>query len=223
MRVIPFSNQVKFIPKDSKSDRITPAAWFTVTETDIAIAESGSGGTTANIADPNNSPGGAAAAGGSGGSTLEDLIPLINNVTPREDTFIQLLEPTTVPYVLIASAGTNLADPALLRYQWQVKDSGTNTYVDISGANSASYSVAAGLTVAVDDGDCYRCKITHLGTAVNSPQYTSKYEFDIRRTITITSQPVLAGPGVAGDTLTLTVAATISSDVVSFQWQLKEK
>ena len=222
MRVIPFSNQVKFIPKDSKSDRITPAAWFTVTETDIAISESGSGATTANIADPNNSPGGAAAAGGSGGSTLEDLIPLINNVTPREDTFIQLLEPTTVPYVLIASAGTNLADPALLRYQWQVKDSGTNTYVDISGANSVSYSVAAGLTVATDDGDCYRCKITHLGTAVNSPQYTSKYEFDIRRTITITSQPELLSSAVAGDTLTLTIAATISSDVVSFQWQLKE-
>lgn len=222
MRVIPFSNQVKFIPKDSKSDRITPAAWFTVTETDIAISESGSGATTANIADPNNSPGGAAAAGGSGGSTLEDLIPLINNVTPREDTFIQLLEPTTVPYVLIASAGTNLADPLLLRYQWQLKASGTNTYVDISGANSVSYSVAAGLTVATDDGDCYRCKITHFGTAVNSPQYTSKYEFDIRRTITITSQPVLAGPGVAGDTVTLTVAATISSDVVSFQWQVKE-
>ncbi len=223
MRIIPFSNQVKFIPKDSKSERITPAAWFTVTQTDIAIAESSSGATTVGIADPNNSPGGGGGAGGGGGGTsLEDLIPLINNVTPLEDTFIQLLEPTTVPYVLIASAGTNLADPALLEYQWQLKDSGTNTYVDIAGANSASYSVPVGMTVANADGDCYRCKITHSGTAVNSPQYSSKYEFDIRRTITITTQPELAGSGVAGDTVTFAVAATISSDVVSFQWQLKE-
>lgn len=221
MRITPFSNQVKFIPKDSKGDRITPAAWFTVTETDIAIAESSSGATTANIADPNNSPGGGGGAGG-GGASLEDLIPLINNVSPREDTFIQLLEPTTVPYVLIASAGTNLADPALLRYQWQQSIDGAVSWSNIPGEVYTTLSLQSGMTVANDDGDCYRCKITHLGTAVNSPQYTSKYEFDIRRTITITTQPALAGSGVAGDTLTLTIASTISSDVVSFQWQLKE-
>ena len=104
MRIIPFSNQVQFIPKDSNSGEITPAAWFTVTSTDIATAKSGAGGSTANIADPNNSPGG----GGGAGTSLEDLIPLINNVSPREDTFIQLLEPTTVPFSLICMSQTKV-------------------------------------------------------------------------------------------------------------------
>jgi len=222
MKIQPFSNQIKFIPKDSKGDRITPVAYFSVTETDIAIAESGSGATTADIADPNNAPGGGSAGGGGGGTTLVDLIPLITDVAPSEDTVIQLSEPTTVPYVLTATADTNLADPLLLGYQWQLKDSGTNSYVDIAGANSTSYSVPAGMTVANADGDSYRCKITHSGTAVNTPQFTFPYVFDIRRTITITTQPTLTGSGVAGDTLTLNIAATISSDVISFQWQLKE-
>jgi len=223
MKIIPFSNQVKFIPKDNNGDGIIPAAWFTVTETDIAIAESGSGATTADIADPNNAPGGGSAGGGGGGGTrLVDLIPLIINVAPSEDTVIQLSEPTTVPYVLTATADTNLADPLLLGYQWQLKDSGTNSYVDIANANSTTYSIPAGMTVANADGDSYRCKITHSGTAVNTPQFTFPFVFDIRRTITITSQPELVGSGVAGDTLTLSVAATISSDVISFQWQLKE-
>lgn len=219
MRIIPFSNQVQFIPKDSNSGEITPAAWFTVTNTDIAIAESSSGATTANIADPNNSPGG---GGGGAGTSLEDLIPLINNVRPNENTVVSLLEPTTIPHVLIASAGVNLADPLLLGYQWQKKENGTNTYLDIAGANSPSYSVASGLTVAADDGDSYRCKITHTGTAVNSPQFTFPYVFELRRTITITSQPQLTSSATAGSTITLNVIATISSDVIDYQWQLKE-
>ncbi len=218
MRIHPFSNHVQYIPKDGKERQIFPADWYVVTETDIALMQSGSGPSTIDISDPENPPSG---GGDGGGTTLEDLIPLITDVTPTEDAVIQLLEPTTVPYVLIAAADTNLVDPALLIYQWQLKDSGTNSWVDVAGANSSSYSVAAGMTVAVDGGDSYRCKITHLGV-VNSPQYTSQYEFVIRRTIAITSQPTLAGPGVAGATITLTVAATISSDVVSFQWQIKE-
>jgi len=223
MKIQPFSNQVKFIPKDNKGDGIIPVAYFTVTETDIAIAESGSGATTADIADPNNAPGGTAATGGGGtGTRIADLIPLIIDVAPGEDTIIKLAEPSLSPYVLTASADTNLADPLLLGYQWQVKNSGTNNYVDISGANSTQYVVPLGLTVANDDGDCYRCKITHSGTAVNTPQYTFKYEFDIRRTITISTQPELAGAGVAGDTITLNVAAIITSGVIAFQWQLKE-
>ena len=131
-------------------------------------------------------------------------------------------EPSGSATVLIASANTNIADPLLLVYQWQKKENGTTTWNDIPAATSVQYSIPAGLTVVNDDGDRYRCKITHTGTAVNSPQYTFDFVLNIRRTITITAQPELLSPGTAGDTITLNVAATISSDVISFQWQLKE-
>jgi len=220
----PFSNRVKYIPKGRRGrfekNQIYPVEHYRVTETDIAAANSGAGGAaTSGLVDPNNSPGG----GGGGGVSLADLVPLIIEVEPQGDNFVLTdFEPSTNAFVLTTTAGTRNADSGLLQYQWQKSDSGIDgPWNDIPGETNQSFTVPTGLIIADDQDDMYRCVVSHP-VCVNSPQYSSSHTINLRRVISIISQPS-ASPGLdPGDVDSFSVSATITSGAIGYQWQKKE-
>jgi len=220
----PFSNRVKYVPKGRRGrfekNQIYPVEYYSVTETDIAAANSGAGGaSTSSLADPNNAPGG----GGGGGTSLADLVPLIIEVEPQGDNFVLTdFEPSTNTFVLTTTAGARNANAALLQYQWQKSDSGIDgPWNDIPGETNQSFTVPTGLTIANDQDDMYRCVVSHP-VCVNSPQYSSSHTINLRRVISIISQPS-ASPGLdPGDVDSFSVSATITSGAIGYQWQKKE-
>lgn len=220
----PFSNQIRYIPKGRRGrferNQVYPVEYYRVTATDIAAASSGAGGAaTSGLVDPNNAPGG----GGGGGVSLADLVPLIIEVEPQGDNFILLdNEPSTTAFVLTVTAGTRNANAASLTYQWQKSDSGIDgPWNDIPGETGQSYTVPTGLTIADDQDDLYRCRIDHP-VCVNSPQFSSTWQINLRRVITIISNPT-STPGIdPGDVESFSVSATVTSGPISYQWQKKE-
>ena len=227
-KVSPFTNMVKFIPKGRRGPEgmVKPASYYEVSSADISLIDR-SGGSSGNIAPSSsgfvNPTGGGTANddGGGGGIQIEDLVPSITNVSPTVDTTLLLNEVTTDTQELTVSADTNIADPALLAYQWEQSTDGGSTWTAITGETGTTYTIPAGLDFATNDNEKYRCEITHPDV-VNSPQYTGVTTLDIKRTITISAQPTLVGGSANnGSTTTFTVTASITSGTIDYQWQYK--
>lgn len=112
---------------------------------------------------------------------------------------------------------SNLTGPAF-SYQWKKQESTGGSFVSISGATSSSYTTPT-ISFANDYNDKYLCLISEP-YAQNSPYTTNQLYLNVRRVITITSQPASVN-SFAGSTATFNVSATITSDVITYQWQKK--
>lgn len=113
---------------------------------------------------------------------------------------------------------SNLAGPAF-SYQWRKQESSGGSFSNISSATLASYTTPT-ISFANDYNDKYLCVISEPYSQ-NSPYTTNQLYLNVRRLITITSQPTVAASYVAGGAATFTVTATITSDVITYQWQKK--
>ena len=217
----PYSNQKKWIPKDRRVPMgyIHPADHFNVNQQDIAVGESGAGGAaTSDIAEPNNPPSGVGGDGSAPGS-ITNLVRSITSVIVTPET-ISGTEPTGSPVVLSVVVEDNRLDRSLLTFQWQRQDYNTTTWNDISGERTETFTVSSGLTVANDNGDKYRCVVSHPN-AVNSPSESNEVAVTVTRVIEITD-PVQLGLVVPqGSTKTFDAIATISSGTMNYQWQVK--
>lgn len=101
-------------------------------------------------------------------------------------------------------------------YQWQRSDDGGANYNPIGGATSASYTTPT-LVYADDNNDRYRVVVSLVGSAsdVTSNHATQT----VLRVINITSQPQDRAV-IEGATAAFTIAATITSDSITYQWQI---
>lgn len=131
--------------------------------------------------------------------------------------FITVNESTTAS-MSVSPTISNLAGPTF-SYQWRKQESSGGSFSNISGATLASYTTPT-ISFANDYNDKYLCVISEPYSQ-NSPYTTNQLYLNVRRVITITSQPTAAASYVAGITATFTVTATITSDVITYQWQKK--
>src|SRR5262249_28306396 len=94
-----------------------------------------------------------------------------------------------------------------ITYQWQKMDSGTSTFVNISGATSASFSISS--TAAADNGDQFRCVVSNSGGSTTSSAAT----------LTVTAAP--ASPSRGAHPLALvpfnSPAGTLSTSPITTQ------
>lgn len=100
-------------------------------------------------------------------------------------------------------------------YQWNRSDDGGNNYTQVAGATSASYTTPT-TTFAADNNDRYTCTVSLVGS---SAPITSTFALlTILRVISIGTQPQNVGV-IEGQTATLNIVASITSDVITYQWQ----
>ena len=207
----PFNNQRKFIPKDRRValGQIHPVDHYSVTSQDITVSD----GSSPDLGDPNNPP-----SGGDGGTgNIEESLPAITSVSVTPES-INVNEPSPSAITLTVAVTVNLIQTSGLTYQWQKQESGTSTWTDISGETNTTYDVPAGLTVAADEGDKFRCSVGHPD-AVTSPKNSNEVVVDASRVITITTEPTSTGIVPQGSTETLTAAATVTSGTLDYKWQ----
>jgi len=100
-------------------------------------------------------------------------------------------------------------------YQWERSDDGGSNYASVGGATSSSYTTPT-LVFANDGNDRYRCVASLVGAAAT---ITSNYALlTVLRVINISTQPQ-AQAVIEGNTATFSIVATITSDVITYQWQ----
>jgi plastocyanin len=101
-------------------------------------------------------------------------------------------------------------------YQWERSDDGGANYNPVGGATSAAYTTPA-LVYADDNNDRYRVVVSLVGAASS---VTSNFATQtVLRVINITTQPQNTAV-IEGSTGTFTIAATITSDSITYQWQI---
>ena len=125
-----------------------------------------------------------------------------SNVTANEG------QTGTFTVVTQSSSGT-------VTYQWERSDDGGANYSNVTGATNASYTTPT-LVFANDNLDRYRVVTSLVGSAAD---ITSTHgELTVLRVISIQTQPQNQGV-IEGNTATFTIVASITSGVLSYQWQ----
>ncbi len=100
-------------------------------------------------------------------------------------------------------------------YQWERSDDGGSNYAAVGGATSASYTTPT-LVYATDVDDRYRCVASLVGSAAD---ITSTFAvLTVLRVISISTHPQSQAV-IEGGTATFNIVASITSDVISYQWQ----
>ena len=100
-------------------------------------------------------------------------------------------------------------------YQWERSDDGGANYTPVTGATNASYTTPT-LVFANDNLDRYRAVASLVGAAAD---ITSTHgELTVLRVISISTQPNSTAV-IEGNTATFTIVASITSGVLSYQWQ----
>ena len=79
------------------------------------------------------------------------------SITDQPDSVI-VADGTSVTFTVAATLFAYFTGETI-SYQWQKKESGATTWTDVSGANTASYNIAA--VSSTDNGDAYRCILTN--------------------------------------------------------------
>jgi len=151
---------------------------------------------------------GAAAPAYTNSVTLTVLRTFTITANPNNQT---ANENSTVTFSVTVSASSGAPS-----YQWQRSDDGGVNYSNISGATNSSYTTPQ-LVYTQDNNDRYRCVVTLTGSA--GSQTSTFALLTVLRVITITTQPQSVAV-IEGFTATFTVIATITSDVISYQWQI---
>ena len=101
-------------------------------------------------------------------------------------------------------------------YQWERSDDGGSNYAAVPGATNSTYTTPT-LVYADDANDRYRCVVSLEGSA--APITSDFALLTVLRVINITTQPQ-AQAVIEGNTATFTIVATITSDSISYQWQI---
>jgi len=100
-------------------------------------------------------------------------------------------------------------------YQWERSDDGGANYTSVGSATSATYTTPT-LVFANDNLDRYRCVVSLVGAAAS---ITSTHgELTVLRVISIGTQPNSTAV-IEGGTATFNIVASITSGVISYQWQ----
>ena len=105
-------------------------------------------------------------------------------------------------------------------YQWERSDDNGSNYTTVAGATNASYTTPT-LVHANDDEDRYRCVVSLAGSLEElngTPIVSNHGSLTVLRVITISQQPVNTGV-IEGQTATLSITASITSDIIAYQWQ----
>jgi len=114
----------------------------------------------------------------------------------------------TFTVVTQSSSGT-------VTYQWERSDDGGVNYTTVGSATNAAYTTPT-LVFANDNADRYRVVTSLVGSAAD---ITSTHgELTVLRVISIQTQPQNQGV-IEGNTATFTIVASITSGVISYQWQ----
>ena len=101
-------------------------------------------------------------------------------------------------------------------YQWERSNDGGANWSTINGATSSTYTTPA-TVYATDNNSRYRCVVTLVGSV--APQTSSFALLSVLRVITITAQPQNIAV-IEGNTGSFSITANITSNVISYQWQL---
>ena len=105
-------------------------------------------------------------------------------------------------------------------YQWERSDDNGSNYTTVAGATNASYTTPT-LVHANDDEDRYRCVVSLAGSLeeLNGTPIVSNHGLlTVLRVISISQQPVDTGV-IEGQSATLSITASITSDIIVYQWQ----
>ena len=106
-----------------------------------------------------------------------------------------------------------------LTYQWEVSTNSGSTWANVSGATSATYSIA---TVLPADAGLYRAKVTNTVTGADPSSdvtYSNSATLTVNVPPSITGQP--SGQTVnAGSAATFTVTAS-GTGTLTYQWQTR--
>lgn len=120
-------------------------------------------------------------------------------------------EGTQATYSVVATSSSGTPT-----YQWQRSDDGGANFTSINGATNASYTTPT-TSFSADNGDRYRCVVSLVGASGSIT--SSDALLTVVRVITILNQPQSTSV-VEGNTVTLSVGATITSGVLQYQWQI---
>ena len=106
-------------------------------------------------------------------------------------------------------------------YQWERSDDNGSNYTTVVGATNSSYTTPT-LVHANDDEDRYRCVVSLAGSISDvygtTPLISDHGLLTVLRVISISQQPVDTGV-IEGQSATLSITASITSDVIVYQWQ----
>lgn len=207
-KILPYNKSVQYIPKGGIEDGVYFADYFTVTQRDIDASEQ-----NRELIQPLSPESALIGTSGAGPDTSGIAIVItedLGTVVINENNSSTL----SITAELINGDGT-------LLYQWEKRENNSEEWVTISGATTSSYNVGP-VTFDQDHLDAYRCVLS-FDQAINSPLISAIAEITVKRVITITTQPTVPVEGfINGFTATFNVAGTITSDVISYQWQKKE-
>jgi plastocyanin len=101
-------------------------------------------------------------------------------------------------------------------FQWERSDDGGANWTVVNGATSSTYTTPI-LVYAQDNNDRYRCVVSLVGSAAD--QTSSFALLSVLRVITISQQPQSIAV-IEGNTGSFSITAGITSDVISYQWQI---
>lgn len=194
----PRSDIIQYIPKDNETEGIQPISYWEVTDVDISAHSK-------NIQVGRIVP---------SRPVTSSLAVQLSVSGPQDVIGLETQSATFTAGVAVIN-DTSVTPT----FQWEKKESTSSTWVTISGATTAQY-IVNNLSFANDNSDMYRC-IVSAPVAENSPVTSREATLTVKRLITITSQPVSATI-TASQTATFSVSATITSGVLSYQWQRKD-
>ena len=218
MSIKPFSNLVKFIPKDPRGKygkgQIYPADHFEVSATDIAALDAGA---SPDLVNPDG--GGSGNSGGGEGISIENLVPSLKNINPSQDQTVVLFEPTGSPYSMTVTVEHNKIEEVRTTYQWQESTDGGSTWSDMSGETTTTLSLSSGRTNS-QSGYKYRLKLENPD-AVQTPVYSGVWTINVNKVISIIAQPTFTATN-QGDQATIQCEATITSGTIDHQWQKQD-
>lgn len=144
------------------------------------------------------------------GSTTSSTASLTVNTLP---------EILNQPVGLTQCTGTSAtftvgATGTAITYQWQVSTDGGANYSNITGATTATYTIAS--TVLSQNNNRYRCVVSGACTpAVTSTAAT----LTLSAAPTINTQPITSATICEGGSTSFTVAASTPIGTLSYQWQ----
>ena len=213
----PFRDTPRYIPFGSPEGEVVPARRYFITDRDIGEIRYESGtdifpvnptALTVSSAGSSNS-----INEGSGPDNSEQKI-IFDSVSPD-----QLIAENQTAVIEVSALLIN-GNPNDLTYQWEKKESGSGIWTPILGATSNQYLVGP-VVFADDHEDSYRCVVS-AELATNTPAISDEILVEVRRVITITQQPQVDKTSyVVGESVVATISATITSDVVYYQWEEK--
>ena len=110
---------------------------------------------------------------------------------------------------------TTQSSSGTVTYQWEISDDNGANYTPVTGATSAAYTTPT-LVFANDNNDRYRVVASLVGAAASIT--SSVGILTVLRVISIGTQPNSTAV-IEGQTATFNIVASITSGVLSYQWQ----